>query len=153
VPGDAPGSALGEEQPVGRSLTVPAEPRALDRVHDAVAELWTEVPGVGPADRMAFETALVEVAGNVVRHACDGPGLDLTVDLAVRADRLEAHLRDRGRRSEARLEDVALPGELEESGRGLALAAALVDELAYRREGPVNHWTVVRRRTPGPPTP
>ncbi|MGY1605145.1 ATP-binding protein [Geodermatophilus sp. SYSU D00815] len=128
------------------TLTVPAEAASLDRLHAAVAELWTEEPGVGSADRLAFETALAEVAGNVVQHATAGLGLDLTVDLAVHPDRLEARLSDRGRAASVRLDDVVLPDELAESGRGLALAVAAVDQVDYRHEDGVNHWLLVRRR-------
>lgn len=135
------------EREVSRTLTVPAEPQALDRVHEALAELWLDAADVGAGDRMAFETALTEVAGNVVQHACDGPGLDLAIEICVSADRIEAHLRDRGRRSTARLDEATLPEELAESGRGLAIALAVLDELVYRREAGVNHWRLARRRT------
>jgi serine/threonine-protein kinase RsbW len=36
-----------------------------------------------------------------------------------------------------------------ESGRGLALTLAAVDELVYRRDGDTNHWRIVRRRRTG----
>ena len=38
-----------------------------------------------------------------------------------------------------------MPGEMAESGRGLPLASAALDELDYRREGSSNVWTMVRR--------
>ena len=130
-----------------RTLTVPARPEALDDVHQALTALWAEVPDVRMTDRLAFETALTEVAGNIVQHACATSALDLTVEIAVAADRLAARFRDTGHRSTVRLDQVSLPEGLAESGRGLALAVSLVDELVYRREAGVNHWLLVRRRT------
>ena len=130
-----------------RTVTVPARPEALDDVHRALAALWAEVPDVQMTDRLAFETALTEVAGNIVQHACAAPALDLTLEIDVAADRLAARFQDAGRRSTVRLDQVSLPEGLAESGRGLALAVALVDELVYRREAGVNHWSLVRRRT------
>ena len=38
------------------------------------------------------------------------------------------------------LSSVAMPDELAESGRGLALAMAAVDDLSYEREGGRNLW-------------
>jgi anti-sigma regulatory factor (Ser/Thr protein kinase) len=34
---------------------------------------------------------------------------------------------------------------MEEDGRGLALATAVLDSLVYERAGDVNEWTMVRR--------
>jgi len=35
---------------------------------------------------------------------------------------------------------------MQEDGRGLALATAVLDALDYDRTGEVNHWTMLRRR-------
>ena len=45
------------------------------------------------------------------------------------------------------LSGVAMPGPDAESGRGLALAVAALDGLAYDREGGRNHWrlTCIRK--------
>ena len=40
-----------------------------------------------------------------------------------------------------------MPEELAESGRGIALIQALVDELEYVRSGSSNHWRISRSRT------
>ena len=51
-----------------------------------------------------------------------------------------------GQRVEADFSSVTMPGELAESGRGVALALLTADEVAYRHDGDLNHWLVVRRR-------
>ena len=116
----------------------------LERVHDLVDELWARVPEVDPADRMRFETALIEVAGNIVEHG--GPQVRLRLWLQVHADRLEAQFRDTGRAVDLSSSDGDVH-ELAEDGRGLALARATADEVVYERTGHTNRWSVVKRRT------
>jgi serine/threonine-protein kinase RsbW len=129
-----------------RSLTAPAEPGSLDRVHALLQVLWADDGDVVPADRMLFETAVIEIAGNIAQHAPDGSPLDFTLHLCVQPDRIEAEFSDHGRRVDVDLDAVTVPNGLAESGRGLAMALAAVDELQYRRDGLTNHWRIVRRR-------
>jgi anti-sigma regulatory factor (Ser/Thr protein kinase) len=49
-------------------------------------------------------------------------------------------------RSAPNFSSVTMPGELAESGRGVALVLLTADEVAYRHDGDLNHWLVVRRR-------
>lgn len=122
-----------------------ADPPSLERVHDLVDTLWLRVPGVVPADRYAFETAVIEVAGNIVEHG----GADVRLRLWVVAyeDWLEAHFRDTGRAVE--LPDGSAPVDpLAETGRGIALARAAVDDVAYGRQGGTNRWDLRKRRSP-----
>jgi serine/threonine-protein kinase RsbW len=141
VPGDG-------RRPEGHHLTAPAEPASLEDVHALLAGVWSEHDDVTARDRMLFEIAVTEVAGNIVEHAADGAALRFTLDVRVRPDRVEAEFRDRGRRLDVDPTAAALPSGLEESGRGLAMALAAVDALEYRRDGPTNCWRVVRRRRP-----
>jgi hypothetical protein len=52
-------------------------------VHDLLEELWSYAPDVGAADRIGFETAVAEVAANIVQHAAAVEEVDL--NLALRA--------------------------------------------------------------------
>lgn len=121
-----------------------AEPGCLDRVHDLVDELWRRVPGVQPSDRYRFETAVIEVAGNIVEHG--GPDVRLRLWLLVHQDRVEAHFRDTGRAVELQTTGGPPPDPLAEAGRGIALARAAVDDLAYERTGTTNRWHVLKQR-------
>lgn len=38
-----------------------------------------------------------------------------------------------------------MPGHESESGRGIAMARSLVDELGYERDGDLNRWRLVKR--------
>ena len=128
------------------SLEGRADPVSLDRVHDLVDELWNRVPDVAVRDRHAFETAVIEVAGNIVEHG--GPEVRLRVWLTVTADRVEAHFRDTGRAVDLSAADGPEPDELAEGGRGLALARAAADAVEYERTGLTNRWRVSKARTP-----
>jgi hypothetical protein len=54
------------------------------------------VDEVDPSDRMLFETAVVEIVGNLVEHARtpDGTPVTITAHVAVHPDRVEARLAD-----------------------------------------------------------
>lgn len=132
---------------LGYQLSTTAVPACLDRLHGLLQAAWAEHPGVGPSDRTMFEIAVTEVAGNIVEHAAAGASLEVAVRVHVTELRLEATFEDGGPEVDVDVESAGMPDELAESGRGLALARRAVDEVSYRREGPVNHWRVVRRRT------
>ena len=129
-------------------LTVPAVPASLDRVHALLAEVWSANDDVPDDDRMRFEIGVIEIAGNIVEHGAATAPLDFTLAVEVHPDRLEARFRDPGRRVEVDFDNAAMPDSMAESGRGLAMVLAVVDELTYRHDGVENHWLVVRRRPP-----
>jgi serine/threonine-protein kinase RsbW len=114
---------------------------ALERVHDALERLW-RVVDVGETDRIALETAVVEVAGNVLRHGLDGRG----GHLLLRADDagLVAEITQPGPPPAVDL-DTAMPGVEAESGRGLALTRMLVELTCSERAG-ATLWTLSRLR-------
>src|SRR5262249_46236044 len=102
--------------------------------------------------RNQFATAVAEIAANIIRHAYAGasePG-PMRLHLYAYPDRVEAYFTDRGvafmppPAVEEEPESELL--ELPESGRGLAVAQACLDELEYRRtaEG-TNEWRLAKR--------
>lgn len=123
-----------------------AAPECLEQFHELLDRLWVESPDVVLADRMTFQTAVAEVAANIVEHGARGEPVRLRLVVHVRPDRLEAHFDDRGQEY---VEGASRPvGEDEESGRGLAMARAMVDAVLYERDGPVNRWHIYRTRQP-----
>ena len=141
-----PGSHVPRSRQPEYSLTAPAEAGSLEQVHAALQDLWAEHDDVRAADRVLFETAVIEVAGNIAQHAPDGMRLEFTLNLRVKPDQVEAEFRDDGRPVDIDLGALALPDDFAESGRGLAMARAAVHELQYRRDGTTNQWRIVRRR-------
>jgi serine/threonine-protein kinase RsbW len=132
-------------EPGDRSLVFTTPPDDLDSVHDFLEQvLAEEAAHISDEDRMAFETALIELAGNVIQHA-DGEDEDGTVCLltvSVVGGRLRAELTDSAEAGTVRLVGRSMPDELDESGRGIPFIQALVDSLEYRREGSRNIWTI-----------
>jgi serine/threonine-protein kinase RsbW len=123
-----------------------AVPDSLGLLHDLLERVGREHPELAPADLMLFETAVIEVAGNVVEHGKPPGRVRWTFRLAVRSDRLEASLSDSGEEYPGGAWGTEMPEPMSEDGRGLALATAVLDSLTYERSGDVNRWTMVRHR-------
>ena len=94
---------------------------------------------------MLFETALGEIGGNVLTHGRP-PGTERPVDYDLRyeAGVVVASLTDSGPQVHDHL-DREMPGAESETGRGLAMARSLVDQLGYERVGEVNRWRLVKK--------
>jgi serine/threonine-protein kinase RsbW len=122
-----------------------AVPDSLNLLHDLLEQVGGEHPELNASDLMLFETAVIEVAGNVVEHGKPPGEVRWTFRLAVRADRLEGTLSDSGEEYPGGAWGTDMPDTMEEDGRGLALATAVLDSLVYERAGDVNEWTMVRR--------
>jgi serine/threonine-protein kinase RsbW len=122
-----------------------AVPDSLNLLHDLLEQVGGEHPELNASDLMLFETAVIEVAGNVVEHGKPPGEVRWTFRLAVRADRLEGTLSDSGEEYPGGAWGTDMPDTMEEDGRGLALATAVLDSLIYERAGDVNEWTMVRR--------
>lgn len=129
---------------MSHQITVISPPDTLDAVHELMATVWRKSPEVGPQDQICFETALIELASNVFKHADDGGGISCTLTINISGDKLEALLRDSGEPGDIQLTGIAMPEDFAESGRGIPLIQALVHELSYAREGEHNVWKIVR---------
>jgi serine/threonine-protein kinase RsbW len=125
---------------------VSARPEGIEAIHDLVQSLWLQGPTISATDRMRFETAVIEVASNIVKHAtAGGPGPEeVTIELMLTAepDRVTARFCDDGRAANVDLVRTQMPGTEAEFGRGMPLARVLVDELTYERSVSTNIWTL-----------
>lgn len=124
------------------SMTSP--PDNVDLVHDLLSQVWDNSPFVPVADRIRFETALIELVSNVVRHADDGTGVSCSLRIDASRGEVEARLSDSGVPGDIELGDATMPGGDAESGRGLALIKSLVDDVDYTRTAGENHWRISR---------
>lgn len=126
------------------TLTIPARTEYLILVRLALAGIAREVP-VDPSTVADLKLAVTEACGNAVRHA--GPAGDgvVRVRYAVEDDAIEIRVEDDG----PGMQSAAPPGlphvELSESGMGLAIIDALVDEVEIG-PGPDGRGTTVRMR-------
>ena len=152
------------ESPLARvTVEVPGTAEHLDELHGAVERFWGEVDSAlthPPSEewRLLFATALGEAAANVVRHAYRGGALagTLRAELLAFEDRIEARFTDQGVEFAGDLSQPApsaetLLDELPESGYGLSLIRAAVDELRYERSAPrgENRWQLLKRLPEG----
>ncbi|MFB7892206.1 ATP-binding protein [Microbacterium sp. NPDC056044] len=122
-----------------------ADDALVDRVHDALDDLLGRVPGIGDEDAMMFRLAVSEVATNVVEHALAREPVRVTVELHADADALSAVFTDTADPALIDLGAVSMPDSDAESGRGLAIALATLDELVHETEHG-NVWRLRRRR-------
>lgn len=123
-----------------------AVPDCLERVHVLLDDLWRGAPDVDEEDRMLFELAVVEVAGNIVEHAAPKPVV-CEIELAVYDGHLEAVFHDSGAPTGDLDLDREMPDELAETGRGLAMVRAAVDVVEQSRADGANRWLLRRERT------
>lgn len=127
-----------------RTVTLVVPPSDVDEVHESVDDLWELNADLGAGERMRFETALLELAGNVIEHTEGHERLLCELTLMRTDTSLEAVLSDSGaavrvpfRRS------MPDPAELAESGRGIAMIELLMDDFTYERDTDGNRWRMV----------
>lgn len=140
-----------ERSTVSTSVTGPALPSLLGRVHLALSELRGRPPEIDDRHLDAFTLAVAEVVGNQIRHRHRA---NVTVELHLKTtpdalvavstdDDVEVVLPDTPTDPRAAL--AAVPVE-DTSGRGLALARS-VAEVTLTRDGDHNVWRITRART------
>ncbi|MBF4162157.1 ATP-binding protein [Nocardioides acrostichi] len=127
-----------------------AVPESMDDAHGVLEQLWALDESISPLDRMRFELAVIEILGNIIEHAyandVDPRVRRVTMTLTLDSEHLVAELADSGVPVELDLSDIGLPDFEAESGRGLAMAQASVDEMTYSRDQGRNTWRLVCRR-------
>lgn len=127
-----------------RAFHLDLPPDDVETVHRLLDSVWSETSQVPDSDRIRFETALIELAANVMVHADPGNGVECTLAIEVTDARITATLTDSGIEADIPRIDGGMPDEMEEAGRGLSLMHALLDELEYSRDGELNRWRIVR---------
>jgi serine/threonine-protein kinase RsbW len=119
----------------------------LDTLHRSV-ELLRERAGLPAGERnlILLETALAEIGSNVLiytgKHGTTGPPVEYS--LRLEGGVATAFFADHGPPIHNQV-TRAMPAATSEDGRGLAIARKALDELAYKREGEVNTWRLVKR--------
>lgn len=127
-----------------------AVPESLDLLHELLEQVRADHPDLEEVDLSMFETAIIEIHGNVIKHGKPPGRVVYAFDLRVHEDRLVGQLADTGDAVPDLSRIDELPDELAESGRGLWLAKETLDELEYARVGDRNTWRLVRRRSDAP---
>jgi serine/threonine-protein kinase RsbW len=128
------------------TLELHSPPDDLDTVHDYIQRVWTEHPDLDDMDKLMFETALVELAANIIQHANGGRGVEGTLSIAVTEERIRCEITDSSGASNVALAAREMPDEAAESGRGIAFIQRLVDVLHYERRNATNMWMIEKIR-------
>jgi serine/threonine-protein kinase RsbW len=123
-----------------------AVPAQIEDVHALLARVAAENPDLDPMDVMLFETALVEIANNVVEYGVPSGEVRWNFKVKVDGDSIVCDLVDTG---QAFTFDAAaessMPDPMSDSGRGMAMAQAILDGIQIERLGDTNHWHLVRK--------
>jgi len=123
-----------------------AMPHSLDLLHDLLEQVGHQHPDVSVEDLWMLETAVIEIAGNLIEHGRPAGAVDYQLRVKVLPDRLEGLLADSGEALPGPVTGREMPDQLAEDGRGLLLAEAVLDELSYQRTDSANTWRMVRNR-------
>ncbi|KRF08325.1 hypothetical protein ASH00_00920 [Arthrobacter sp. Soil782] len=134
-----------------RRFEAEAVPAAINDLHDELDRFWSDLDDVPFEDQMAFTTAVIEAASNVVEHGVplDRGGVRLGVELSASATRLQARVLEinAAAHPDPLTPATGDPEELE-SGRGLFLINALVTTVTVERQGNTNVWVLSKESAP-----
>ena len=97
--------------------------------------------------RLCMDLAVSEIGSNIIEHSGDGQPVRVRMVVTVGPETISVVLNDDGRPVAADLTMAAMPDELSERGRGLAIVHRVVDRVCYSRDHDGNHWTLTRRRS------
>jgi serine/threonine-protein kinase RsbW len=127
-------------------LTLRSPADDINVVHAYIERVWAEHPGLGVMDRLRFETALIELAANVIQHADDGNGIIADITISVDDTTITGNISDSSPAGMVDMSMREMPDEYAESGRGIAFIQRLVDVFHYERRDDENFWVIIKRR-------
>jgi anti-sigma regulatory factor (Ser/Thr protein kinase) len=132
-------------------LTVPGTPDGVGRAIEAFGR-FTQANALPDEVRRDGQLALDEVLSNVVRHGLAGRTGTISVRYAVKDDELSIEVVDDAPAFNplaAPAPDTGAPLEARTpGGLGIALVAAILDDVRYERRDDRNHLMMKRRITP-----
>ena len=134
-----------------RRFEAEAVPAAINDLHDELDRLSGFPSIFAYRSQMAFTTAVIEAASNVVEHGVplDREGVRLGVELSAGPTRLQARILEinAAAHPDPLTPATGDPEELE-SGRGLFLINALVTTVTVERQGNTNVWVLSKESAP-----
>ncbi|ROR67424.1 ATP-binding protein [Agrococcus jenensis] len=127
------------------TLEGPADLAFVEATLDALDGLYGAAGDVAPDDRALFQLAVTEVVTNIAEHGLPPGSVHVSATLEVHPTHLAASFTDTALPADVELDEAEMPDPLEESGRGIALAAAALDAFEHERRGG-NVWRLRRDR-------
>jgi serine/threonine-protein kinase RsbW len=129
-----------------------AVPEQLAAVHDLLRQAAADHPELDSTDIMLFETAVIEIANNVVEYGRPAGEIEWELRLRVTDDAIEGELFDTGQEFKPSLSGGGMPDPMSEHGRGMPIAEAVLDKIDFERIEDTNHWKMTRKLGGGTPT-
>jgi len=121
-------------------------PATLDEIGTILERMWSLHPHVPDSVRTQIVIAVGEIGANIVEHAARGGPVRLRMEVLVSLEEVRVAFLDDGPPAQMQITaPPEMPDEMAESGRGLALAHAVLDRLWYHRQM-FNHWILVSKR-------
>lgn len=145
---------------VHATVDLPAIAEQIEAVHLCIAHFWAaaerQLAHPLPVQlRQEFETAVIEIANNIVRHAYppSAAAATMRMELTCNGCCIVAHFIDSGapftKSLPAAHAEMPDPLELPEGGWGLKIVHTAVDELSYTRDADgANHWRLRKNIQP-----
>jgi serine/threonine-protein kinase RsbW len=118
---------------------------ALDEICTMLERMWSAHDHVPVPVRTQVGIAVGEIGANIIEHASRGTPVRLRFEVLVLPDEVRVFFTDHGSPARIDLTSAAMPDQMAESGRGLALANAVLHRLDYIR-GWANHWLLISKR-------
>ncbi|AHC25035.1 MULTISPECIES: ATP-binding protein [Mycobacteriaceae] len=122
-------------------------PDTLTAIQQTLDALWSEHPELPDMVRLHMDLAAGEIGANIIEHSGDGNPVHLRMTVELSSCAVRAIFTDDGHPAPFDVHQPRMPDEMSESGRGLAIAHRVLDELSYRRDHIGNHWTLIRNVT------
>lgn len=129
----------------GTAMEIGGHSDPLAVVNSQLEALWSIHPHIPDDVRMQMQIATAEVGANIVEHTGSGHPLRIRMSAAEVGDQVQVTFTDNGPPADVDLAQVTMPDDMAERGRGLAMAQALLDQLAYRCDETGNHWTLISK--------
>lgn len=134
------------------TLRAAGVPESLELIHDLLEQVWESESGIHLMDRIRFETAVIEVASNIIEHSrpASTDPIRFLLNLECSPQRLYAEFQDNAKPAGVNLSVATLPDDMASTGRGLALAKVALDEFSYAKQDSGNRWTLLCKRAASP---
>jgi len=129
-----------------RQLSIPQDD--VNVVHAFLQDIWEKSPHVSIRDRHSIETAIIEIVANIILYSVATSGITCEIVIEIGAESIKATISDNGDLADLVIDEHIMPDEFSESGRGISLIRALVDELEYDNSNGKNTWCISKKVQP-----
>lgn len=123
---------------------VPGRPEMISHIRSRAAEVALTMP-FGTEQVDDIKIAVGEAGSNALRHGSNPDWCKITVRIERHADCLRVFIADRGCGFDPDAVQAAFPDPVSDSGRGIALMRALMDEVTFHFDSPGTRVELVKR--------